>query len=174
MDLAGLPVTLLDTAGLRDTEDRVEQIGVARAKERSGSADLRVLLVTPDAPEPPVEPMPGDIVVHGKADLGAGPGLAVSGKTGAGINALVDAITGRLGDLAAGSATATRLRHRVAIDEARTYLSEARREVLSESPRVEYAAEDVYRALRALDALLGRVDVEQVLDVIFASFCLGK
>lgn len=174
MDLAGLPVTLLDTAGLRETEDRVERIGVALARRRAEAADLRVFMVTGEAPDPAFPPRPGDIVVWGKSDLGHGRGLSVSGLTGAGMDSLVDEIAARLSDMSAGSATAMRARQRLAIERCLSYISEAESVLRSGSDRGELVAEAIQGALRSLDVLVGRVDVEEVLDVIFSSFCLGK
>ncbi len=84
MELAGLPVTLLDTAGLRETDDTVEKIGVARALERAKAADLRVFLIESDS-KPEFDPAPDDIVLTSKADLSGEKFGAVSGKTGAGV-----------------------------------------------------------------------------------------
>jgi len=173
MDLAGLPVTVLDTAGLRETLDPVEAIGVARALERAEAADLRVFLL--EGPETPLLlPRAGDLVVRAKADLHGGPGPAVSGLTGAGVGALVQAITTALQGRAASAGVMTRERHRVAMQRALVALEQARCEVNAGVARVELAAEELNLAVRALDSLVGRVDVEQVLDEIFASFCIGK
>lgn len=173
MDLGGLPVTILDTAGLRETDDPVESIGIARALDRAGQADLRVFLL--DGAEPPLlAPHPGDITVHGKADLGPGPGaLAVSGKTGAGIDRLIAEITGTLSQRTAGSAVIIRERHRKAVSDALASLESAR-DGLHAGREAEIIAEDLRRAVRALDSLIGRVDVEDLLDEIFSSFCIGK
>ena len=173
MDLGGLAVTLLDTAGLRDTDDTVEAIGVERALQRAERADLRVFLL--DGLEVPlIAPQADDLIVHGKADLGSRVGLSVSGKTGEGIDALVAEITRRLGERAAGSGVMTRERHRHAMSRAFDALESARNEVLRGSDRAELAAEGLRQAARALESLVGRVDVEHLLDEIFASFCIGK
>ncbi len=174
MDLAGLPVTFLDTAGLRDSDDPVERIGVARARDRAAGADLRVFLVTPEHPDLLMSPAEDDLVVTGKADVFDGVGLAVSGKSGEGIDSLTQAIASRLSERAQGAATAMRARQRMAVSSALTYIRSAREECRRGMERTELAAENVRQSLRALDALIGRVDVEQVLDEIFASFCLGK
>lgn len=173
MDLGGVPVTLLDTAGLRETSDVVESIGIARAKARATQADLRVFLVEgEDLPE--FEPLPDDIVVRAKADIYGGLTDAVSGKTGAGVTELVERIRSILGVRVAGAGIATRERHRQAMQRG----LEALRVVLEVLPDgeavAEIAAEELRVAIRALDSLVGRIDVEIVLDEIFASFCLGK
>lgn len=169
MDLGGLPVTLLDTAGLRDTDDQVEQLGVARAKDRALAADLRIFLLSDDPLD--FDPLDDDIVVEGKADL---TGRGVSGKTGEGIDFLFEQITRVLESRASHGGTAIRARHRNAIIHARDALDMARIEVENGAERSELAAEELWSAIRALDSLVGRVDVENVLDEIFASFCLGK
>lgn len=173
MDLGGLPVTLLDTAGLRDSSDRVERIGIERAMSRAAAADLRVFLLD-GADVPLLAPQPDDLLVRGKADLGAADGLAVSGATGQGLDDLVARIGAILARRAAGAGTLTRERHRRAMDRAIGALESARKEVEGGSGRVELAAELVRQAIRALDSLVGRVDVEDLLDEIFASFCIGK
>ncbi len=178
MDLGGLAVTVLDTAGLRVSEDAVEVIGVRRALARAAEADLRVFLLDGET-LPLLEPRPDDILVMGKADiagaraLGRGE-LAVSGLTGAGLPELIAAIGTRLELRAAGAATITRERHRQAIARALTALDLARNHVSGGLSQPEMAAEDLRRACQALDALVGRVDVEHLLDEIFSSFCIGK
>jgi len=176
MDLGGLPVTILDTAGLRETDDLVEQLGVGLAVKRAKAADLRLFLVDSNgASDLGIEPVDGDMLVVGKSDLNNNiKGLHVSGTTGVGVTELVAAIQDRLEKLAAGAATATRLRHRMAIESAISLLESARDSVDSGPDRVELASADLHRAIRALDSLIGRVDVEHVLDEIFASFCIGK
>lgn len=174
MDLGGLPVTLLDTAGLRETEDHVESLGVDLARRRAERADLRVFL-TDDGQNLLLEPRADDIVVQGKADLyKKNRYLAVSGKTGEGISDLIANIREVLESRASGVATATHFRHRQAMERAISHLESALDGVNSGPDRAELAAADLHRAIQALDSLIGRVDVEQVLDQIFASFCIGK
>ncbi len=173
MSILGLPVTVLDTAGLRETDDEIEKIGIGRTIDRASAADLRVFLLDGDD-VPLVTPRPGDLFVRGKADLAPANGLAVSGKTGQGLPALIDAIGAALDSRMASTATINRARHLEAVTRAIRALDSARSEVFAGPDRVELAAEHLRQAIRALDSLIGRVDVEDVLDEIFSSFCIGK
>ena len=173
MDLGGMAVTLLDTAGLRATDDPVESMGVARALERARAADLRIFLL--DGKDMPMlDPMPGDLVVRGKADLtGGASGLSVSGKTGLGLDDLLAAIVGELSGRLAGAGLLVRERHRQSVERAAAAVDVALGH-LGAGTAPELVAEDLRQAIAALDSLVGRVDVEHLLDVIFASFCIGK
>lgn len=173
LDLDGIPVTLLDTAGLRDTDDLVESLGVARARARAEQADMRVHMLL-DAPVPSHDLAAGDIYVRAKADTGAGGGLAVSGLSGMGVEALIALISGELGRRVASVGLAMRERHRVALLRAVTSLDDAGAWLDAEHGMLDLIAEDLRTAIRAVDSLVGRVDVEQVLDEIFSSFCIGK
>jgi tRNA modification GTPase len=175
MDIKGLPVTLLDTAGLRETEDKVESIGVERALARAKEADLRLFLVGGEGDVSALAPLPGDLIVRGKADLGeSDAALAVSGRTGEGIDTLIDAIARELEPRAARAVTATHERHRIAMLKAQRALESAEALLRGDGERAELAAEELRSAIRALDSLVGRVDVEHLLGEIFASFCIGK
>ncbi|MFD0910981.1 tRNA uridine-5-carboxymethylaminomethyl(34) synthesis GTPase MnmE [Ruegeria arenilitoris] len=173
MDLAGLPVTLLDTAGLRETEDHVEGLGIALARKRAENADLRVFL-TEDPEALGIGMQSGDIQVLPKSDLRSDGTEGVSGKTGQGIDRLIHNISVVLRDRTARSGIATRERHRVAMLKSSAALSEALRVLDSGPDLYDIAAEELRTAIRALESLVGRVDVENLLDEIFASFCLGK
>lgn len=174
MDIAGLPVTLIDTAGLRDTSDPVEAMGVARGRDRAGAADLRVILSEDGALPDGLALSPGDIVLRAKADDDGGTGAGISGATGAGVDALLARIASVLQDRAPGSGLLTRERHRVAVAAATGLLESALAGVEAQASGAEIVAEDVRGAIRALESLIGRVDVEAVLGEIFASFCIGK
>jgi tRNA modification GTPase len=173
MEIAGLSVTFLDTAGLRDTEDRLERAGIERALARAEAADLRLFLT--DGSPLPLDPVGDDLVVFGKADTKSGwSGPAVSGKTGQGVPELMARIGEILEDRVGSAGALVRERHRVAVTTAIAALAESRAEVVRPDSRVELAAEHLRRAVRALDALVGRVDVDDLLGEIFASFCIGK
>lgn len=175
MDLGGIPVTMLDTAGLRETEDEIEKIGVERGLNRAERADLRVFVQDEAGDVPFLAPLPGDIVVQGKADLIENPNTnAISGVTGQGIAELISRIQCLLESRVSGMATINRTRHLVRVEAAIRALEQARNEVSAGPDRAELAAESLRIALRALDGLIGRVDVENLLDEIFSSFCIGK
>jgi tRNA modification GTPase len=169
-------VTLLDTAGLRTAGDRIEAMGVARALERARAADLRVFLLGGEGEaEALLAPEPGDLVVQGKADLSPGVrGLAVSGLTGQGLDELVAEIARRLEPQAVAASVASHARHRAALERAAAALAAAAAEAARGPGRAELAAEELRCALAALESLVGRVDVEHLLDEIFAVFCIGK
>lgn len=170
MDIGGLAVTLLDTAGLRETADPVERIGIERALDRAKQADLRVFLESGEAVLG-ISPLPDDISVSGKADV---TGSGVSGQTGQGVPELLAAIGARLQQRSAGAGLVTRERHRLAMERAIRAMESARLEVEKGAARAELAAAELRVAIRALEALVGRVDVENLLDEIFSSFCIGK
>ena len=170
MDLDGLPVTFLDTAGLRESQDKVESIGIARAVERAKAADLRVFLddgthltdLTPDQ---------NDLVVRPKSDLD--PDADFSAQTGDGVDQLVDRIVSQLSRLAAGSGIAIRARHRQAMQESLEEV-QAALSGLQGDLELDLVAENLRHATSSIDMIVGRVDVEDLLDTIFASFCIGK
>jgi tRNA modification GTPase len=173
LDIDGLAVTLLDTAGLRDTTDEIERIGVERALARAAEADLRVWLVTPgDMPGKAL--CDGDIVLRAKADVYPGAGPGISGRTGDGVDALVAAISDRLRERAASVGIAMRERHRLAMQRAVTHLDRAVETMPLIVQHPEIVAEEVNQAIRAIDSIVGRVDVEDILGEVFSRFCIGK
>ena len=164
--LGGIPFLLTDTAGLRDTADEVETIGVARARASLAAADIVLWLgAPPAAPECAVQ-------IHAKADLGpapAGADLATSVVTGQGLDDLVDLLRARAGELLPiPGEVALNARHRTAIAEAAGGLAEAA------SPDLLIAAEALRSARTALDRVTGKAGVEDMLDALFGRFCIGK
>lgn len=173
MDLQGLPVTILDTAGLRETDDVVEEIGVKRAMERAAGADIRVYLLMPgDSVEIPLNE--DDLVLRAKSDVYDGAGQGISGKTGDGIDVLVAHLTMVLSNRVAAVGVAMRERHKLAMLKSLGFLNLAQDAMESGEFMVDLVAEDVRSATRAVDSLVGRIDVEEVLGEIFSSFCIGK
>jgi tRNA modification GTPase len=174
MDIAGLAVTLLDTAGLRESSDVVERIGVDRAMERARLADLRVFLLSETSEALMLVPMGEDIVVLGKADTRSGDLAAVSGKTGAGVDWLIAEISARLEGQAASAGLLIRERQRIAMEVAVTGLESAKMRLSRALTLPELIAADLRASTRALEMMVGRIDVESLLDEIFSSFCIGK
>ena len=170
MDLMGLPVTILDTAGLRDGQDEIEVIGINRALERARNADLRVFLAG-DNEVLPLAQQPDDIRVTPKADI---TGSGVSGITGQGLSELLNNIQRVLEQRSSQAGLATHERHRIAMQSTLTVLDVVLPLVDLGPEHYDIAAEELRSAIRSLEALVGRIDVENLLDEIFSSFCLGK
>jgi tRNA modification GTPase len=173
MDLGGLPVTLLDTAGLRDTEDFVEGIGIERARQRAAAADLRIYMLLPND-EPDLYLEEDDIVVAAKSDTFPQERLGISSRTGEGIDALVALIQERLEARTQSVGIAMRERHREALLRSLLYLQAAGAQIEAGADMPDLVAEELRSSIRAVDMLVGRVDVEDLLDEIFSSFCIGK
>ncbi len=183
LDLGGFPVILADTAGLRVSGDDIEQEGVRRAKRRADEADLK-LAVFDGATWPNLDPTTlalcddDTIRVVNKIDLGVASDagfIGVSALSGAGLDALEAALSSAVAQRFQPSAAPalTRARHRAALEECQA--SFARFLAASEKKGApELAAEDLRLAARALGRITGRVDVEEILGVIFAEFCIGK
>jgi tRNA modification GTPase len=194
LDLGGFPVTLLDTAGIRASDDPVEQEGVRRAAERAAMADLVLWVIdgsaTGGATMESVER--GFVsecwVIRNKADLvvdklwnncestsvSSAKKFTISAAEGAGVDTLVGSLSAYARDYFAATETSlvTRARHRQALQETVTTLDRALTHGTSGSE--ELIAEDLRSAAATLGRLTGRVDVEDILDVIFRDFCIGK
>ena len=188
---SGFPVILADTAGLREAADAVEAEGVRRALARAEDADLRIAVMDvsreTDAQWRALQPRlrAGDLVALNKADLEPGDARAgltdadaarvvrISTRSSAGLDALeglIDEIVfERLGSREAPALS--RARHRRAVGEALEALERARAQL---GIHPELAGADLHLAVRALESLTGRVDVEDVLDRVFSQFCIGK
>lgn len=173
MDLGGLPVTLLDTAGLRNTEDFVEGIGIERARQRAAMADLRIYMLLPGE-EPDLDLGDGDIIIGAKADIFPNGRLGISSKTGEGLDALIALVQERLEVRTQSVGIAMRERHRGALVRSLGCLEAAKEQIAGGADMPDLVAEELRSAIRAVDMLVGRVDVEDLLDEIFSSFCIGK
>lgn len=185
LDLAGYAVTLCDTAGLAEVEGEVEREGVRRAKKRAATADLKIAMFD-GAKWPELDGETkrhcgeNSILVINKLDLGKIPdhptvdGRAAHGLsvlTGEGMDGLLDLIVERMAGRGPSSEqpALTRARHRQGLEDCAASLAR-----FSAAPEVELAAEDLRLAAQALGRITGRVGVEDILDVIFAEFCIGK
>jgi tRNA modification GTPase len=202
LELNGYPVTILDTAGIREAAEPVEEEGVRRARARAAAADLVLWVIdvsasgAASAEQPALKSDSPRWLVRNKIDLlsesASTPAFAgssnqaeinesqfvfsISAQGGEGLEALCSALTEFAAEsFSAGeSAVVTRARHRHALEETVAALSRALAEAAAKSPREELIAEELRHATTDLGRLTGRVDVEDVLDKIFRDFCIGK
>ncbi|MFN9780240.1 MAG: tRNA uridine-5-carboxymethylaminomethyl(34) synthesis GTPase MnmE [Alphaproteobacteria bacterium] len=190
LDLEGYAVTLIDTAGLRDTIDEIEAEGMRRAHARAAAADLRLAVsdCLGDGMDSRVtQAIPGaDAIVLNKVDLlqvqapqpnaGTVPVFHVSARTGHGIDTLVTWLTREVVARAGSGEAAplTRARHRHALEAVTRHLARFLDNHAHHAAGIDILAEDLRMAARDLGRLTGRIDVEDYLDVIFRDFCIGK
>ena len=176
LDLGGVAVTLVDTAGLRDSSDPVEQEGIARARRRVEAADLVLWLETDPAAASPQDQEKAWLIrsqIDQVASVG-GERHAISAVTGEGMDALVADLTAFAGGAAGGEpAILVRERHRLAIGEVREHIA-AGLAAPDWEENAELIAEQLRLALGALGRLTGRVGSEAILDELFSAFCIGK
>ncbi len=185
LDLGGYAVTLIDTAGLRDTTDEIESEGIKRARAKAQYADLRLGVIDGSASvldsRVSLELSEHDAVLINKCDAMSAPAsqsvalplrtMRISAKTGDGIEALLAWLEAQVVQRTGGaeSMPMTRARHREALLDAHAALDR-----FANAKALDLAAEDLRIAARALGRITGRVDVEDLLDVIFREFCIGK
>lgn len=187
LDLGGYPVILADTAGLRPPGDAVEEEGIRRARARAETADLRLVVVDASKPEEfaavrgylneeailvvnKIDLVEGKDARHREAHAGV-PALSVSVRTGIGLAELISQLTEIVGNSLTSlhAPLVTRARHRAALEACHAALERFARAALP-----ELAAEDLRAAASALGRIIGRVDVEDMLDALFREFCIGK
>ena len=182
LDLDGWPVTLIDTAGIRDSSDPIENEGMARTRLRAQQADLVLWLSAYTAESPcESEPLAGSVPVLTKADLAIDSRpkhgeecVKVSALSGTGMGELLSLIMTRAeAAFGTGSGLITRGRHREALNDTVACLERARA-LFDGGTHDELVAEELRLALRSLGRITGRVDVEDVLGAIFSGFCIGK
>lgn len=183
MDLAGYPVTLADTAGIREAEDMVEREGVRRARARAEEADIRIFMTEPSE-GPLSESGFSDLVQESSfhlinkvdqtehtPEISGDRDFAISVKTDQGLDVFLKKLEEDVVSLLDGSGapSLTRVQHRLALEECLDCLQR-----FDLAPDPELGAEDVRLAARSLGRITGRVDVEDVLDIVFGDFCIGK
>ncbi len=178
--LGGMVMTVIDTAGLRETEDRIEAEGVRRARARAAEADIVLAMHDASQPEAVLDaaamPHAGEVIlVANKLDLASGrdigDAIGVSALTGQGLERLSDALiaAGRRLTARTGPPPLTRPRHRAALEAALAALTRAMAE-----PSEELRGEELRIALRMIGRVTGRWGVEEILGEIFSRFCIGK
>ena len=178
----GLDMTLLDTAGIRETRDEIELQGVLRAKKAVESADQVILVVDGSIPEGEAEKAllkaadGRTLVVLNKCDLGVDPGrrgLRVSAKTGEGLDELLDELKARADSFGAGEALLTRPRHIDCAKRAISSLSDALSSLAGGVPQ-DLISVDLMAALSALGEITGKCAPDEVISAVFRNFCVGK
>jgi len=188
LDLGGFPIVAADTAGLREAEDSIETEGIRRARERAEDADIKLAIF--DAGDvqaaAALDPLTlelidsNTLVIFNKCDephsilpdqVKNRPAMVLSAKTGEGLDTLLRALQAMASKLLAGDSgpSLTRYRYRDALNDCRHSLERA---IVAEE--VELMGEDLRLAARSLGRITGRIDVEDLLDVIFSKFCIGK
>ncbi|MDA9892291.1 50S ribosome-binding GTPase, partial [Planktomarina temperata] len=174
VDLQGLAVSFLDTAGLRESEDEIENLGISKAYEMAAAADIRVFLVEEVGEPLPIALRDGDIVRLNKGDERSSDVGTVSGKTGEGVSELLSLIAERLLVKTPQDVVAIRERQITGLRAAESSLGRVLELTHADPLPFELASQELYFALSELDFVFGRIDIESVLDEIFSSFCLGK
>jgi len=198
IDVHGVPLTVVDTAGLRPTDDAIETLGIERTWASIRSADVALVVVDardaataiPNADREIVERLPATlprIVVHNKTDLvspareagvethGTLPHIWLSAKTGDGVEGLRTALLGAAGAHEDMEGTfLARERHLTALADARSHLDAAALHLATTQPPLELFAEELREAQRALSAITGEFTADDLLGVIFSRFCIGK
>ena len=171
LEIAGMPVTLIDTAGLRDTDDPVEAEGIRRARAREAAADI--VLQVKEAGAAAAAPSPGRLLVANKIDQAPAPAgwLGVSAMTGEGVSRLREALADEVRRLtdAGPHPLLSRARHEAALRDAAEHLARALASALP-----ELRGEDLRLAMRGLGRITGAVGAEDILDTVFGAFCIGK
>jgi tRNA modification GTPase len=184
LDLGGYPVTLVDTAGLREAAGAVEGEGIRRAQRRAEGADLILWLADVTAPTAPSPALVAPAIRVGtkidlidsepeRSRLAASFNVLVSTTTGAGLAPLLQIVTDHISRrlVLTEAPVMTRQRHRQALTMAQDTIADA---VAAAERPLELRAEDLRRAGEAIGRITGRIDVEDLLDVIFRDFCIGK
>ena len=184
LDIGGFPVTLVDTAGLRQSTDQIEQEGVRRSYQKAGDAELVLALIDGETyPDIPTEIAPYKdkaIIIMTKSDLyplktkADSNAFFISSVTGEGIATLMEHLKNRLAELMlpGNMPTITRTRHRQQIEQAAAGLSEFLK--FGNNRPIELRAENMRHTAQKIGTLTGKIDLEEVLDALFSTFCIGK
>ena len=180
MVLGGLPVTICDTAGLREATGSIEKEGIRRAKMTAEQADLRIWMSCVGEAKPAENLRSGDLFVLNKVDMEPDLSLdeeqiGISVATGQGLEGLSERLEAQILTLfgETEAPVVTRERHRVELQSCKGALQSAV-SLVERDGDVSLVAEELRRAVRAVGRITGRVDVEELLDVVFRDFCIGK
>jgi tRNA modification GTPase len=190
INLRGLPIKLVDTAGLRETSDEIEQAGIERTRQQLRRADLALEVVDGSQPRDAAQSRamardelpPLHVLILNKADLGEhaswsdAEAVRISCLNREGLDALADAIMARISGATGAPrdwSAAINARHQAALEKARDFAAAAR-EALTSGLSPEFVAEELRAAMDAVGEVVGRVDTEEILGRIFSTFCIGK
>ena len=177
IDLKGFRVNLFDTAGIHDSTDEIEIIGIERAKIKASQAHMRVFLLSEDdeVEDFGIIVKKTDIIFCAKSDLGKSsvhPGI--SSKSGEGVSKMLNKISKNIYKSTSYSGVLINKRHKTVIKSTISLLKRACLELKKPEVQIEIVAEDLRLAIMELDFLVGKINVEDVLGDIFSSFCIGK
>ena len=177
IDLKGFRVNFFDTAGIHDSTDEIEVIGIERAKRKALQSHMRVFLVTENdtVEDLGVAVKETDIIFSAKSDLGkcsVHPGI--SSKSGEGVSKMLKKISKNLYKSTSYSGVLINKRHKKVIKNTVVYLELAYTELKHSEAQIEIVAENLRLAIMELDFLVGKINVEDILGDIFSSFCIGK
>lgn len=177
LDIGGIPLTLLDTAGIRNAKGSIEKTGVKLALARAKNADLRIFVSDNNIFDSfGLKVRDGDLKINNKSDLKKNKDvdISISAKFGDGIDELLEIMVKIFKEKVGKASIAINERHRNSMVRALNALDAAERELNSGMKNIELCAEEINIAIRAMDSLVGSIDVEEVLGEIYSKFCIGK
>ena len=177
IDLKGYRVNFFDTAGIHETQDSIELIGIDRAKTKATISDMRIfLLENNDLVENfGLEIKSDDLIFNAKSDLfNATKKAGISGKTGDGVHKMLDIVFQKIKTKTRHNSVLTNERHKNIIQRTVLVLTSAQEELKRTNVQIEIVAELLRSSITQLDLLIGKINVEDILGAIFSSFCIGK
>jgi tRNA modification GTPase len=177
LDIGGIPLTILDTAGIRNAKGSIEKTGVKLALARAKNADLRIFVSDNNIFDSfGLKVRDGDLKINNKSDLKKDKDvdISISAKFGDGIDELLEIMVKIFKEKVGKASIAINERHRNSMVRALNALDAAERELNSGMKNIELCAEEINIAIRAMDSLVGSIDVEEVLGEIYSKFCIGK
>ena len=177
LDIGGIPLTILDTAGIRNAKGSIEKMGVKLALARAKNADLRIFVSDNNIFDSfGLKVRDGDLKINNKSDLKKNKDvdISISAKFGDGIDELLEIMVKIFKEKVGKASIAINERHRNSMVRALNALDAAERELNSGMKNIELCAEEINIAIRAMDSLVGSIDVEEVLGEIYSKFCIGK
>jgi len=177
LDIGGIPLTILDTAGIRNAKGSIEKTGVKLALARAKNADLRIFVSDNNIFDSfGLKVRDGDLKINNKSDLKKNKDvdISISAKFGDGIDELLEIMVKIFKEKVGKASIAINERHRNSMVRALNALDAAETELNSGMKNIELCAEEINIAIRAMDSLVGSIDVEEVLGEIYSKFCIGK